>query len=143
MVSRLNPYISFSDDARPAMEFYRSVFGGELTMNTFGELGACSPESPDAKLLMHAMLSTPSGFTLMAADSPTALGAPAHQPVASMSVSVSGDDAEALRGYWDKLSADGTVRMPLEKQSWGDEFGMCVDKFGIPWMVNIAAPTVS
>lgn len=142
MVSRLNPYISFKDDARQAMEFYQSVFGGELTVNSFGDFGACPPDSPDAKLVMHAMLETPSGFTLMAADSPTSLGAPERQPVAGMSVSVSGDDGEALHGYWDRLSADGSVRMPLEKQSWGDEFGMCVDKFGIPWMVNIAGSSV-
>jgi PhnB protein len=47
------------------------------------------------------------------------------------------DDADALRGYWEKLSDGGTVTMPLEKQMWGDEFGMCMDRFGIPWMVNI------
>jgi uncharacterized glyoxalase superfamily protein PhnB len=48
-----------------------------------------------------------------------------------------GDDADQLRGYWEKLSDGGNVTMPLEKQMWGDEFGMCVDRFGIPWMVNI------
>ena len=46
-------------------------------------------------------------------------------------------DAEALRGYWKKLSRGGQVTMSLEKQIWGDEFGQCVDKFGIAWMVNI------
>ena len=57
-----------------------------------------------------------------------------------MTVSLSGDDADELRGYWDKLSAAGTVTMPLEMQMWGDEFGMCMDQFGVPWMVNITQP---
>jgi PhnB protein len=54
-----------------------------------------------------------------------------------MAISLSGDDADALRGYWDKLTAGGNIQMPLEKQMWGDTFGMCADKFGLPWMVNI------
>ena len=58
----------------------------------------------------------------------------------NISISLSGDDADDLRGYFEKLSAGGPVTMPLEKQVWGDEFGMCVDPFGIPWMVNISQP---
>jgi PhnB protein len=80
MASRLNPYISFENTARQAMEFYRDVFGGNLTMNTFGEFGQA--DSPDADKIMHSQLET-------------------------------------------------------EKQMWGDEFGMCMDRFGVPWMVNI------
>jgi PhnB protein len=52
-------------------------------------------------------------------------------------VSLSGDDADELRGYWEKLSSGGVVTVPLEKQMWGDEFGMCVDRFGTTWVVNI------
>jgi PhnB protein len=63
-----------------------------------------------------------------------------YQPITGASVSLSGDDTAALRGYWEQLSASGTVRMPLEKQAWGDEFGMCTDQFGVPWMVNISQP---
>ena len=135
MASRLNPYISFTDNARPAMEFYKDVFGGTLTMNTFGEYGA--QDSPDADKIMHAQLETERGFTLMGADTPTGMD---HTPGTNISVSLSGDDAEELRGYWQKLSDGGTVSVPLEKQMWGDEFGMCVDRFGIGWMVNIAQP---
>ncbi len=47
---------------------------------------------------------------------------------------------DALRGYWEKLSAGGNVQMQLETQMWGDTFGMCTDKFGLPWMVNITEP---
>jgi PhnB protein len=134
MASRLNPYISFADTARPAMEFYREVFGGTLTLSTFGDFG--DKQAPGAELIMHGMLETPGGFTLMAADTPPSME---YRPGSSITISLSGDDADALRGWWDRLVAGGTVSLPLEKQVWGDEFGMCQDKFGIGWMVNIAA----
>jgi PhnB protein len=132
MASTLNPYISFESNARQAMEFYRDVFGGELRMNTFGEFGQA--DSPDASKIMHAQLESDTGFTLMASDTPAGMQRNSGD---NISISLSGDDADALRGYWEKLSDGGNVTMPLEKQMWGDEFGMCVDKFGIPWMVNI------
>jgi PhnB protein len=131
VASRLNPYLSFQDNAREAMEFYKSVFGGTLTMNTFGEYGA---EGPDADKLMHAQLETDAGYTLMGADTPQGM---THNPGDNITVSLSGDDADQLRGYWSKLSEGGTVAVPLEKQMWGDEFGQCTDQFGIPWMVDI------
>jgi len=131
VVSRLNPYISFRDNAKEAMEFYNGVFGGTLTMNTFGEYGT---QGPDAEKIMHGQLETDSGFTLMGADTPE--GMP-YNPGDNITVSLSGDDADELRGYWTKLSEGGTVTMPLEKQMWGDEFGQCTDKFGVAWMVNI------
>jgi PhnB protein len=135
MPSRLNPYVTFDGNAREAMSFYKDVFGGELTINTFGEYGTDDPAIADKT--MHAQLETSQGFTLMASD--TAPGM-AHSPGNNIAVSLSGEDANELRGYWDKLSNGGTVVMPLEKQMWGDEFGMCVDPFGISWMVNIGPP---
>ncbi|AHH99317.1 VOC family protein [Kutzneria viridogrisea] len=135
MTARLNPYISFSGDARQAMEFYQSVFGGELVLNTFGQYGP--PDSPIANQIMHGMLETPSGFTLMASDTPPGME---FKPGTTMTVSLSGDSAEELRGYWDRLSEEGSVSVPLEKQMWGDEFGACADKFGVSWMVNIGQP---
>jgi PhnB protein len=133
MASILNPYISFKDNARQALEFYRDTFGGELTLNTFGEYG--DPSQPGADGIMHGNLETPSGFRLMAADTPPGMD---YNPGTNIAVSLSGDDADELRGYWDKLSSGGQVQVPLEKQMWGDEFGMCVDQFGVGWMVNIA-----
>ncbi|NEK56437.1 VOC family protein [Geodermatophilus sabuli] len=135
MTSRLNPYISFQDTARQALDFYRSVFGGELAVSTFGEAGAAG--GPDADKVMHGQLETPAGYTLMAADTPTGMD---RTDGSSISVSLSGDDGDELRGYFAALSDGGTVTVPLEKQMWGDEFGMCVDRFGIAWMVNIALP---
>ena len=131
MASRLNPYLNFSDNAREAMEFYKDVFGGNLTLNTFGDYGT---QGDEANKIMHAQLETDSGFTLMAADTPEGMS---RNPGDNITVSLSGDDAEVLRGYWEKLSDGGNVTMPMEKQMWGDEFGMCTDRFGIPWMVDI------
>jgi PhnB protein len=135
VASRLNPYITFPGTARQAMELYKGVFGGTLTMNTFGEFGAPDPATADN--IMHALLETATGYTIMASDA-----APGQEPKpgSNMSVSLSGDDADELRGYWEKLSDGGAITMPLEKQMWGDEFGMCVDRFGVNWMVNISQP---
>ncbi|MGP3955730.1 VOC family protein [Nonomuraea sp. 3N208] len=135
MSSRLNPYLTFNGNARLAMEFYANVFGGNLALDTFAEFGAT--DSPDADRIMHAVLETDAGYTIMASDVTSDMQ---YEPMAGSSVSLSGDDADLLRGYWERLSADGTVTMPLQKQIWGDEFGMCVDKFGVSWMVNISQP---
>jgi PhnB protein len=135
MSSRLNPYISFPGTAREAMEFYQSVFGGTLTISTFGEFGAPDPALADK--VMHSQLESAAGYTIMGADL-----APGMQLTegSTITVSLSGDDSDALRGYWEKLAAGGQVTMPLEKQMWGDEFGQLSDRYGIAWMVNIAQP---
>jgi PhnB protein len=134
--SVLNPYISFRDNARQALEFYQDVFGGKLNVNTFGQYG--DPNAPGADNVMHGQLDTDNGFTLMAADTPP--GMDLNEGAGNMTISLSGDDEQELRGYWDKLSDSGTVTMPFEKQMWGDLFGMCTDKFGVPWMVDVVVP---
>ncbi|WP_138445230.1 VOC family protein [Sinomonas susongensis] len=134
MPTILNPYLSFKDNARDAMNFYQSVLGGDLTISTFEDLHAAQDES-EGQLVMHSMLTTPSGITLMASDTPERME---YQPGTNFSISLSGDDEEELRGYWDKLTDGATITMPLEKAVWGDTFGMLVDKFGIPWLVNVA-----
>jgi PhnB protein len=135
MASRLNPYLNFNGNARQAMEFYTGVFGGNLTLSTFADLGA--KDSPDADRIMHGQLETDAGYTIMGADVTSDMG---YEPPAGFSVSISGDDADALRGYFEKLSASGKTTMPLQKQVWGDEFGMCVDQFGVTWLVDIMSP---
>jgi PhnB protein len=129
--SRLNPYINFKDNARAAVDFYKSVFGGEPNIMTFASMGETGA---DKDKIMHAQLDTPSGFTLMMSDTPDRMGAPR----APGQISLSGDNESELKGYWDKLAAGGQVMMPLEKAQWGDSFGMLTDKFGVPWLVNIA-----
>ncbi|GAA1402619.1 VOC family protein [Oerskovia paurometabola] len=137
MTTRLNPYLNFRDDARAAIEFYRDVFGGELTISTFADFQAAD-DPADADKVMHSQLEAPNGLVLMAADTPSSME---YSPGGGVAISLSGeqaDDAE-LRGYWAKLSSSGTVTVPLEVAPWGDAFGMCVDRFGVSWLVNIAA----
>ncbi len=138
MAIRLNPYLSFRETAREAMEFYRSVFGGELTLSTFGEFHA-SEDPAEQDKIMHGMLVTTGGLVLMGADTPNAMP---HDPGDAYSVSLSGDaDADAeLRRYWERLTEGGTVVEPLVQAPWGDAFGMCTDRFGVAWLVNIAGP---
>jgi PhnB protein len=133
VASRLNPYVSYRDNAREALEFYKDVFGGNLSINTFGEYG--DPDAPEANNVMHGQLETDQGFTLMASDTPPGMD---FNPGNNITISLSGDDEQELRGYWEKLSEGANVTMPLEKQMWGDVYGQCTDKFGVQWMVNIA-----
>jgi len=136
MQSKLNPYISFKGNAREAMEFYKTVFGGKLDLSTFGEASMTDHVvKPDQ--IMHAMLVADNGITLMAAD--TATGMREYVAGTNMSISLSGDNEKELTGYYNKLVEGGKEEQPLTKAPWGDTFGMCIDKFGIFWMVNIAA----
>ncbi len=134
MQTRLNPYIGFKDNARQAMEFYKTVFGGTLTLSTFGEFHA-SEDPSEANKIMHAQLTGENGIVFMASDTPNAMP---FQAGTQITMSLSGDNEKELRGYWDKLLAGGNIAMPLEKAPWGDTFGMLTDKFGIHWMVNIS-----
>lgn len=133
MASRLNPYLSFpAGTAREAGEFYHSIFGGSYEVTTFGQFGP--PPGMEADWVMHSMLETPDGFTLMVSDTPPQMNRTAGDNV---TVSVSGDDAEKLRGYWTALSDGAVVHAPLETQMWGDEFGSLTDRFGVPWIFDI------
>lgn len=134
MDSRLNPYVSFKDNAREAMEFYHTVFGGKLEFHTFKEFRA-SQDPNEVDKIMHSMLEAPNGITFMASDTPKSME---YQAGSRISMSLSGDNEPELRGYFEKLSAGGKIIMPLEAAPWGDTFGMCTDKFGINWMVNLA-----
>ena len=134
MASQLNPYLTFDGNAREAMEFYHSVLGGDLKVNTFGEFGAPDPALADK--VMHAMLTTDKGYVLMASDTAPGMD---HTPGNTITVSLSGDPGEGLEEIWEKLADGGTVQMPFEKQMWGDLYGQLVDKFGVPWMVDVVA----
>jgi PhnB protein len=134
MQTRLNPYLNFKDNAREAMEFYSTVFGGSLDLTTFKELNASEDPSEDNKI-MHSMLEADNGITFMAADTPNRME---YRRGTHMSMSLSGDNDAELSGYFEKLSDGGTIREPLRAAPWGDKFGMLTDKFGIEWLVNIA-----
>ncbi|GCD21970.1 VOC family protein [Cellulomonas algicola] len=131
----LNPYLNFRTGTREVMEFYQSVFGGELNVSTFADFGA-TQDPAEADLVMHSQLTTPD-LTLMAADVPPRMELASGSTI---SVSLSGDDDAKLRGWYDALADGGTVLEPLTVAPWGDAFGMCVDKFGTTWLVNISGP---
>ncbi len=137
MQSKLNPYLSFKDNTREAMEFYRTVFGGKLELSTFKDYHASQDPSED-NMIMHSVLEAENGITFMASDTPSRME---FRPGTNMSMSLSGDNEAELTGYFEKLSAGGMVTMPLQKAIWGDSFGMCTDKFGVQWLVNIAGQT--
>lgn len=130
MSQQFNPYITFNGTCAEAMAFYADALGGEPRVMTFRQSGM------DFDGVMHAALETPQGFHLFASDHVEGMGD--YQPGNNVQLSLSGDDEDALRGYWDALSASGQVTMPLEPQMWGDTYGQFVDKYGITWHVNIA-----
>lgn len=138
MSTKLNPYLSFKDNAREALEFYHSVFGGKLSLNTFQEFQA-SQDPSEADKIMHGQIDTDNGLTLMGADTPN--GMP-YTPATNLTISLSGEDEAELAGYFQKLSAGGMVTEPLATAPWGDMFGMVTDRYGVNWMVNIAVPQV-
>jgi PhnB protein len=131
----LSPFLHFTGRAAEAGEHYRSVFGGTLTSQTFGEFGMVE-DAADADLVMHSQLDGDAG-TLMLSDVPVSMRDGSqdrpHHPVCLW-----GDDEDRMRGWWDGLAAGGTVHVPLEKAPWGDHFGQLQDRFGITWMVNIS-----
>ena len=133
--SILNPYINFNGNAKEAMEFYKAALGGELTTSTFKE-GGGSVDAAEENQIMHAMLITNNGMTLMASDTAKHFQ---YKPGTNISISLSGENEAELKGYWEKLSQGGNITQPLVKAPWGDQFGMFTDKFGIQWLVNISA----
>jgi PhnB protein len=133
MQTKLNIYLNFRDNTREAMEFYKSIFGGTLKISTFEEYHASDDPSENNKV-MHALLEAENGITFMAADTPNGKE---YKPGNNFNMSLNGGNETELRSYFNQLQDGGSVVMPLEKAPWGDTFGMCIDKFGISWMVNI------
>ena len=135
MQTQLKPYVNFRNNARAAMEFYKTVFGGKLQLSTFKEYHASQDPSED-DLIMHAELQAENGINFFASDTPSRME---YRSGTNITMSLTGDNEDELKTLFHKLSTGGTVTMPLEKATWGDTFGMCTDKFGIGWLVNIAA----
>lgn len=137
-MTKLNPYLGFRGNAREALEFYQGVFGGELAIDTFGNNGM--GDGPEADKVMHGQLETANGLLLMASDTPDSMELADRS---NISISLSGDDDDELTGYWDGLSDGATVLEPLVVAPWGAKFGMLRDRFGVTWLVNIAAAAPS
>ncbi|MGO2683919.1 MAG: VOC family protein [Microbacterium sp.] len=135
-MANLNPYLSFRDSAREAMEFYLDVLGGDLAVSTFDEMPGSGTAEGEENLVMHAQLNAPGGLVLMASDTPTGME---YEKPQGISVSLSGgkDDSDYLHSAWEGLLDGGAAVEPLAAAPWGGEFGMLVDRFGISWMVAI------
>jgi PhnB protein len=130
----LSPYLGFAGNAREAMEFYRSVFGGELETSTYADFQA-SEDPADQDRLMHSQLTLPNGLLLMASDSPSAMEASTGSRI---QIALFGEDDAELSAWFAALAEGGEATMPLTDSPWGDRFGMLVDRYGIEWMVNIS-----
>ncbi len=133
-MTQINAYLNFDTEAREALSFYQSIFGGDIELNTFGEFGM---EGEVADQVMHSSLTTPD-FVLMASDTPPGM---TRVPGRTVSMCISGEDEEQLQRWWDQLTDGGEVGMQLEKQMWGDVYGDVVDKYGVQWMMNINQPS--
>lgn len=137
--TKLNPYLFFGGNCREAMEFYQSVFGGELTFSTYGEGPADAHQDPKANSdemrdkIMFAKLN--GDLVILASDNPHLT---ANVNSGQFSLSLEGSNEALLTGYYEKLSVNGQITAPLIKQFWGDFFGMLTDQFGINWMINIS-----
>lgn len=133
MPTKLNPYLNFNGQTNDALQFYKTVFGGNLTTTSYKDGGM--PHDPaDASKIMHGVLDVENGIVIMGSDSPDS-----KTTGSNISLSLNGEDEAELRGYWDKLSVGGSIEQPLVAAPWGDMFGMLTDRFGIHWMVNISA----
>ena len=128
----LNPYVNLRGTAREALEFYRSVLGGDLQIMTFADFPDMAPPGEE-HLVMHGQLTTDDGLTVMVSDVPSTLeyGAPA-----GYSISISGEDGEKLQGFWDGLAEGATITAPYASPPWGGTFGMLTDRFGVDWMIS-------
>ena len=138
MTTRLNPYLNWRGQAGEAMAFYQSVLGGDLTSSTFAEYGGMGVPEAEQGQVMHSQLLVSDTITLMGSDVPSAMTG----GLRNGTVSLSGDEVDTLRGWYDALAVGGTVDMPLEEAPWGDHFGQVTDRFGITWMFN-ASPAAT
>ncbi|PTU55942.1 bleomycin resistance protein [Sphaerisporangium cinnabarinum] len=137
MSVQTTPHLNFRGDARAALELYRSVFGGELVVTTCGDLGQAADPAAGA-LVVWGQVSAPSGFRVMAYDVPA--DRPWSPGEAPFFVSVRGDDVEEVRRCWDALVDGSTVVAPLASSDWAPAYGMLTDRFGVTWVLDVAAP---
>jgi PhnB protein len=134
----LEAYLFFKGDCREAMEFYKSVFGGEVEYNEADpeQMGDIPNKEWFKGKIMHASLKGP--VNMMASDSSMA-----SDKSAKIELSLGGTDEKEMRQIFDKLAEGGKVKMPLKKQFWGDIYGQLTDKYNIDWMMNIGTPEAS
>ncbi|WPP53031.1 VOC family protein [Catalinimonas niigatensis] len=127
----LNPYLFFDANCREAMQFYQNIFGGELTVQTFGELDKSTPEDLKDRVMHANLMGGEVEFFASDAMDSSPLGS------GKISMTLHGSDEEKLRKMFEQLSEGGKVNQALERQVWGDIYGDLIDKYDVNWMVNI------
>jgi PhnB protein len=128
-------HLNFRGDAREALAFYQSVFGGQLTAITYQDMGAVQ-DPAEADQIVWGQVASDDGFTVMAYDVPSSL--PFDRGQTSFFVSVRGETVDEISALWPKLADGATVLQPLEPSQWSPLYGMLVDRFGITWVVDVA-----
>ncbi|MFE9751114.1 VOC family protein [Saccharothrix saharensis] len=129
-------HLNFRGDARAALEFYRSVFGGHLAVVTYADAGNVQVAA-EADRVMWGQVLAGNGFHVMAYDVPSRMGYdPGENP---FFVSVRGETVEEVTGYWERLGDGATVVVPLGPAGWAPAYGMLRDRFGVVWVVDVAA----
>jgi PhnB protein len=134
MTVAATPHLNLRGNAREALEFYRSAFGGEVALITYADMG--NPEPATADRIVWGQVTSADGFRIMAYDVYPHL--PWDQGQDPFFVSVRGTDAAQLQGYWDRLSEGATIRQPLQPSAWAPLYGQLTDRFGITWVMDIA-----
>lgn len=135
-MTTLNPYLRFNDSkCREAMEFYKSIFGGELTIQTVGEspmAGEMSAE--DHSKVMHADFKSDK-IIIYASDMMRDKAVVGD----NIGLCLNYTDLDEQKKHFEMLAEGGEIFMPLEKAFWGDVFGVVTDKYGFEWMLNCPA----
>jgi len=136
-MATINPYLNFMGNTEDAFNFYKSVFGGEFAMLQRMKDTPDGDKLPagEREKIMHVSLPIGKGNMLMGTDMLESMRHKMNQGN-NISLSLSTDSEEETEKLFKALSAGGQIGMPLEKMFWGAYFGMCIDKFGIQWMVN-------
>lgn len=136
MTVNVTPHLNFRGDARAALECYRSAFGGDLIITTYGDMGNVQ-DPAEAELVVWGQVAAANGFRVMAYDVPRSRPwSPGEDP---FFVSVRGDDAEEIASAWKRLSEGATIVQPLEPSPWAALYGMLKDRFGVTWVMDVLA----
>jgi PhnB protein len=141
-MTQLVPYLNFMGNTEEAMNFYKSVFGGEfITFQRFSDVPGAADHLPDNEknMMMHVALKINETITLMATD---LLASEGHKLNSGnqISLSLNAESKEEADKIFNGLSVGGIVEMPIQDTFWGAYFGMWQDKYGIKWMVNYDYP---
>ncbi|WP_432544808.1 VOC family protein [Kineococcus sp. SYSU DK002] len=151
MSIRTTTHLNFRGQARAALEFYQSVFGGSLTIATYGDFGM-PKDVPGADHVVFGAVTADNGFRVMAYDVPGQAPAPStgSEPTTRREngttvttepffLSVRGETLQEVEGFWADLAVDATIIEPLAASAWSPGFGMLADRFGVTWILDVAA----